>query len=256
MIQEARIASIRLYPVKSLDPLEVGSAGIGPGGNLLGDRRYALFDSSGQLVNGKREPLLQQIRCAYDESGRIKVGDRAWLDFERDKSELEEIFSDAIGYDVFIREDKNGGLLDDPKGSHLTVVSKATLATVSDWFGWKDLDEARLRFRANIELDDVPAFWEDRLFLPEKQPVACRIGEVDAVGRKPCPRCPVPARNPYSGIADTGFQKSFESLRRKHLPDWSALDAYPHGYYLATTIIIDHGQEGKSIRCGERVLLK
>lgn len=257
MSQVATISSIRLYPIKSLDPVEVGSVQIGFSGSLLGDRRFALFDSDDKLVNGKREPALQRIRCEYDTlSGLIRLSGGPWLHLSDDRSELESMLSQRIGYRVFIREDSRGGLLDDPAGSHLTIISKATLEQVSEWFGWRDLHEARLRFRANLEIDGVPAFWEDRLFLPEKQPVSCSIGEVDAFGRKPCPRCPVPARDPYTGISDKGFQKKFESLRRKHLPSWSALDTYPHGYYLATTIVVGSGQEGKSICCGEKVALK
>lgn len=257
MIAAPTIVSIRLYPIKSLDPVEVQSAQIGVGGNLFGDRRFALFDQYGGLVNGKREPRLQKIRSRYDiTSDRLRLDEGKWFDLQSDRSDLETILSDMIGYRIKIKEDNSGALLDDPTGSHMTMVSTATLLQVCKWFGWKDMEEARLRFRANIEINGVPAFWEDTLFLPGKQPVACMIGEVKAAGKKPCPRCPVPARDPYTGEPDIGFQKRFEQLRREYLPSWSSLDSYPHGYHLATTLVINSGQEGKYIRYGDEVSLK
>jgi uncharacterized protein YcbX len=118
------------------------------------------------------------------------------------------------------------------------------------------VEEARRRFRSNIEIDGVPPFWEDRLFLPEKAPVHCHIGMVDMAGRKPCPRCPVPARDSYTGVNDRGFQKKFEEMRKGTLPEWSTLGQYPHGYYLSTTMVVSPGQAGKHIRCGDGVFLK
>jgi hypothetical protein len=70
--------------------------------------------------------------------------------------------------------------------------------------------EARLRFRATLELDGVPPFWEDQLFGAElRSVVRFHIGEVAFEGSYPCIRCPIPARDPHTGADIIGFQKRF-----------------------------------------------
>ncbi|MFM7217559.1 MAG: MOSC domain-containing protein [Bacteroidota bacterium] len=252
MTDTARITAIRIYPVKSLDPHPLEAVRIGASGSLLGDRRFALFNEQHQLVNGKSEPLLHRIRCRYDdEIQNISVNGGRWMHLFNERDELEHQLSSILGYKVFLKEDVEGGLLDDPAGSHLTVVSKASLEAVAEWFGFDDLEEVRMRFRANIELEEVPPFWEDHLFLPGKQPVPCTLGNVEANGRKPCPRCPVPARHPLTGVVDKGFQKQFTAQRLQQLPEWSHLKSYPHAYCLATTLVVANDQQGKEIRCGD-----
>src|SRR5258708_17433757 len=61
----ARLANIRLHPIKSLDPLLVKETRIGPGGGLEFDRAWALYSVDGQWVNGKRTAAIHLIRAAY-----------------------------------------------------------------------------------------------------------------------------------------------------------------------------------------------
>src|SRR5260370_12790572 len=60
-----RLANIRLHPIKSLDPVHVKEARIGPGGGLEIDRAWALYSVDGQWVNGKRTAAIHLIRAAF-----------------------------------------------------------------------------------------------------------------------------------------------------------------------------------------------
>src|SRR5438876_11849177 len=61
----ARLANIRIHPIKSLDPIQVNEVRIGPGGGLEFDRAWALYSADGQWVNGKRTAAVHLIRAAY-----------------------------------------------------------------------------------------------------------------------------------------------------------------------------------------------
>src|SRR5688500_365834 len=59
------LARIALYPVKSLDGVDGADGGCLPSGPLENDRRWAIFDKDGQLINGKHTPAVQRIRAKY-----------------------------------------------------------------------------------------------------------------------------------------------------------------------------------------------
>src|SRR5437879_9930713 len=61
----ARLANIRIHPIKSLDPIQVNEVRIGPGGGLEFDRAWALYSVDGQWVNGKRTAAIYLIRAAF-----------------------------------------------------------------------------------------------------------------------------------------------------------------------------------------------
>src|SRR6267154_5826570 len=60
-----RLANIRLHPIKSLDPVYLKEACIGPGGGLEHDRAWALYSVDGQWVNGKRTAAIHLIRASF-----------------------------------------------------------------------------------------------------------------------------------------------------------------------------------------------
>ena len=60
-----RLAGIRLHPIKSLDPISVNEARIGPNGGLELDRVWALYSADGKWINGKRAPAIHLIRATY-----------------------------------------------------------------------------------------------------------------------------------------------------------------------------------------------
>src|SRR5437660_11421842 len=59
------LAKFRIHPIKSLDPVDVMEARIGPGGGLEHDRAWALYAIGGQWVNGKRTAAIHLIRAAF-----------------------------------------------------------------------------------------------------------------------------------------------------------------------------------------------
>jgi len=61
----ARLANIRLHPIKALDAVSVNEARIGPAGGLELDRVWALSSVDGRWVNGKRTAAVHLIRAAY-----------------------------------------------------------------------------------------------------------------------------------------------------------------------------------------------
>jgi uncharacterized protein YcbX len=102
----------------------------------------------------------------------------------------------------------------------------------------------------------VPAFWEDQLFgEDERSVVRFQIGEVHFEGSNPCARCPVPPRDPFTGISLDGFQKRFTQLREATLPPWSPRPRFDHFYRFATNTRVPSSESGHLLRQGDPVLL-
>jgi len=249
---------ILIYPVKSLPPVEVLESRITEYGTLEYDRLYAIVDERGRFVNGKREWRVHLIRARYDlRDGRIylsKCGDRG-EEVYRLGDEDEDIsrwLSNLFGYRVrLVRSDE--GYPDDTRFNGPTVISTGTLAEIASWFpGW-DVLQARLRFRANLEIGGVEPFWEDNLYAGPGRPVEFRIGDVVFEGWNISKRCVVPSRDPCTGVPTIGFQKVFIKRRKPMLRG-----KYPdtdHGYRLAINTRIKGGQAGKVLRIGDPVAI-
>jgi uncharacterized protein len=174
--EHPRLANIRLHPIKSLDPVHVSEARIGPAGGLELDRAWALYTPDNRWVNGKRTSAIFPIRAEFTpdlKSVTLSVpGDRRQIPprefpFPAANEEAAEWFSVYFEQRIIVRSSVNG-FPDDPDAHGPTVISTASLQKVCDWFADAgiDLDEARRRFRTTLEIDCVPAFWEDRLFGP------------------------------------------------------------------------------------------
>ena len=104
---------------------------------------------------------------------------------------------------------------------------------VSGWFAGLWLDEVRRRFRANLEIDGVEPFWEDRLVGPAGTEVPFRIGSVRWLGVKACQRCVVPTRSSLTAEVTREFQKTFSTERGRTLPAWATRERFDHFYRLA-----------------------
>jgi uncharacterized protein YcbX len=259
-----RLANIRLHPIKSLDPVSVTEARIGPSGGLELDRAWALYTVDGRWVNGKRTAAIHLIRAAFApdvSSVTLGVpGDRRSIParqfaFPSDTESAAEWFSVYFDQQIIVRYAREG-FPDDAIAHGPTIVSTATLQTVCDWFPGIGLDEARQRFRTTLEIDGVPAFWEDQLFAEnENYAVRFRIGEVAFEGSNPCARCPVPPRDPQTGVELVGFQKRFSELRRAQLPPWAPAERFDHFYRLATNTRVASSESGKLLRLGDPLTL-
>jgi uncharacterized protein YcbX len=262
--QTPHVAGIRLHPIKSLDPVSVPEARIGPNGGLELDRVWALFSIDGKWINGKRAPAIHLIRAVYkpDLSG---VGLSApedhrniqpiRLDFPEDTERASKWFSDYFEQPVTVRYAREGQP-DDGLAPGPTIVSTASLQSVCDWFPGISMSESRERFRATLEVSGVPAFWEDQLFGPdENYVVRFKIGDVAFEGSNPCARCPVPPRNPRTGEERLGFSKHYSDMRRSSLPSWSPEARFDHFYRLSTNTRVPGTEQGKLLRLGDPITL-
>src|SRR5579883_663943 len=270
-----RLAGIRLHPIKSLDPFSVSEARISPSGGLALDRAWALYSVDGKWVNGKRTPAIHLIRANYSPDLRCVTlsvpGDRRGIPtrtfaFPQAYEDAAEWFSVFFEQQIIVRFSE-GGFPDDTIANGPTIISTASLQAVSDWFTPNareefsplppdfpgiSLDEARLRFRATLEVDGVPAFWEDQLFgESERSVIRFRIGDVHFEGSNPCARCPVPPRNPITAENLDGFQKRFTQLRESTLPPWSPRERFDHFYRMSTNTRIAPSECGKFLRLGD-----
>jgi uncharacterized protein YcbX len=250
------LSRIVIYPVKSLDGLELQSSEFNQAG-LQDDRRYALTDESGAVVNGKRTPAIHAIRAEYDlTAGAVRLRgneETSWRSFSlsADRDLLAHWLSARLGITVSLVENRTIGFPDDLEASGPTVISTQTLAEVARWFDLS-LDGCRRRFRANLEIDAEAPFWEDRLFGSDAQGVAFRIGEVSFLGVNPCARCVVPSRSAAEGRPTPQFQKIFAQRRAAGLPPWSPANRFDHYYRLAVNTRVVTPAPG-AVRVGDAV---
>ena len=268
-----RLANIRLHPIKSLDPMHVKEARIGPGGGLEFDRAWALYSADGQWLNGKRTAAIYLIRAAFapDVSsvtlsvpGDSRKTPTKTFAFPGDAAAASQWFSKFFEQPVTVRHAPEG-FPDDAIANGPTIISTASLQVVCGLFPGMTIDDARLRFRTTLEIDgdrsavasaEVPAFWEDQLFSAEERgAVRFRIGEVNFEGSNPCARCPVPPRDPHTGVIIPGFQKIFSDYRRSHVPEWCPEARFDHYYRLATNTRVASSEAGKVLRVGDPLLL-
>ena len=268
-----RLANICLYPIKSLDPFPVREARIGPGGGLEFDRAWALYSADGQWVNGKRSAAVHLIRAVFApdiSSVTLSVpGDRRKIPtktfaFPGDTASASKWFSNFFEQPITVRHTPEG-FPDDTIANGPTIISTASLQAVCGLFPGMTIGDARLRFRTTLEIDgdrsaatpaEVPAFWEDQLFgAEERSAVRFRIGEVSFEGSNPCARCPVPPRDPHTGVIIPGFQKIFSDYRRSHVPAWCPEARFDHYYRLATNTRVASSEAGKILRVGDLLVL-
>jgi uncharacterized protein YcbX len=281
-----RLTGIRLHPIKSLDPVSVTEARIGPGGGLEHDRAWALYSVDGRWVNGKRTAAMHLIRATYApdlNSVTLAVpGDRRNIPartfpFPGGTEDAAEWFSVYFEQQILVRHSPEG-FPDDTIANGPTIISTASLQAVSDWFPDVTIDSIRQRFRTTLEIDSaditeittgaqraekaattngrLPAFWEDQLYgEDDRSVVRFRIGEVNFEGSNPCARCPVPPRDPQTGADLLGFQKRFSDLRRETLPPWAPAARFDHFYRLAVNTRVAPTETGKPLRVSDSLTL-
>lgn len=246
------LSRINRYPFKSLDGEAVESTSLLASGALEHDRRFAIFDAAGELINGKRTPAVHRLYCEFDPVRRFVVlrrrptGQAAGFHVDRQRVELERWLGEYVGLGgpVHIEESTEGGFPDDLDSPGPTVISEATLCAVAGWFEGVTVDEVRARFRPNLEIGGVAAFWEDQLYAGAGEAVEFSIGPALLAGTNPCQRCVVPTRWSLTGETgpDPAFAKTFAARRQETLPPWADASRFDHYYRLAVNT--------RGVRCG------
>ncbi len=215
-----RLARIQIHPIKTLDPVEVQSATIGPAGSLEFDRAWAVHSLDGRIVSATRVPAMHLVRAAYaPDFTRVTLAapnlsesiEPATFAFPGDTERASAWFTKFLKQPVMVRHDPNG-IPDDRIASGPTIISTASLDTVCEWFPELTIAEARLRFRANLEVNGVPAFWEDQLFGAElRSVVRFRLGRSCSRRQLPLHSLPHPgARSPH-GRRNHGISKALHA---------------------------------------------
>ncbi|MBE9138288.1 MOSC N-terminal beta barrel domain-containing protein [Nodosilinea sp. LEGE 07088] len=248
---------IDIFPLKSLDGVSVDQATVLASGALAGDRTYALFDSQNRFINGKRNAAIHRLRSTFSQPGETITlaidgeSSTATFHLQKQRQGLETWLSDYFQQPVILQENRDLGFPDDTDAAGPTLISTATLQAVATWYSLT-LEETRRRFRTNLEIDGVPAFWEDQLFGPDPAPVRFAVGSVILDGINPCQRCIVPTRNAFSGAATPNFQKTFIQQRNATLPAWAPRQRFNHFYRLAVNTKIA-AQGGQVLKVGDSV---
>jgi uncharacterized protein YcbX len=244
------VARIDLYPIKGFDAVPVEAAAVLPSGALEGDRRWAFVDGRDRFVNGKQFEAIHRIRTQVDVAASTAIFDDAHFFLAGDTSGIEGWLSDRLATPVRLFENPQAGFPDDTDSPGPTLISTASLEAVAGWFGLS-LEETRARFRANVEIGGVPAFWEDAFYGG-----TCTIGAggVALVLNNPCARCVVPSRDPRTGEPRPGFQKALAERRKAALSP--AVDAAPfdHFYRLAVNTRLAPSSPGGAIRVGDAIV--
>jgi uncharacterized protein len=266
---EPKLTQIVIYPVKSLDGMVVDRSQISTGGALAFDRRWAIVDAGDRVVNGKRTAKIQQLRSQFElvheglELERrslihLQTGDDASIYtfcLNTELTKLSQWLSQFFGFSVSLIEDTTTGFPDDLNAYGPTIVSTATLETICTWFPALDLAEVRRRFRPNLELSGVPAFWEDRLFGASETAIDFQLGNVQFCGINPCQRCIVPTRNSFTGAITAKFQQIFIQHRQQTLPVEVNAGRFNHFYRLAVNTQIPLTEAGKFLNTGDRLTI-
>ena len=254
---QATLGKIMIYPIKSLDGVYVNRAKISTGGALEFDRRWAIIDEQGKIVNAKRTAKIQRLRSQFDlELGLVSLqsfGQNSMETFclTRGSIDLVHWLSEFFGFRITIIENRTTGFPDDLAAYGPTLISLATLEMICTWFPELDINEVRRRFRTNLELTGVEAFWEDRLFSNPESVVNFQLGDVEFTGINPCQRCIVPTRNSQTGVIYSNFQKIFNQQRQQTFPTWVNPARFNHFYRLAVNTQIPLVDTGKFLNTGD-----
>ncbi len=245
------VARIDLFPIKGFDAVPVDAATVLPSGALAGDRRWAFVDGRDRFVNGKQFPAIHRIRTTIDPDAATVVIDGLSLRLAGDATPLEGWMSERLATPVRLRENPLAGFPDDTDAPGPTLIATATLEAVAGWFDLT-LEQTRARFRANVEIGGVPAFWEDAF-----HGGTGRIGggDVALAFVNPCARCIVPSRDARTGEATPLFQKRFAELRQAALAADVDPSPFNHYYRLAVNTRLTPGSRGGAIRVGDAVVV-
>lgn len=258
-MSKAYISKLRIYPVKSLGYVEIDEVEIGIH-SLKNDRLFAMKDENGRYINGKRTPRVHDLKSEFDLSkGLILLSDKAGgpvfeFELKEENEDLNKYLSDFFELKIELVKNEEGGFQDIPVESSVTIVSEASLQSLQKDIDRHSLENMRSRFRTNVELGGVEAFWEEKLFDKPGVGVRFRMGEVEMFGISPRARCNVPPQNPETGEMDYDFVKSMINSRNSHTE--TAADLLQYGrstYFLTINVFVQKTEFGKKIKLNDEI---
>lgn len=258
--QKPFLEQIIIYPIKSLDGISIKECEITKGGSLKQDREFVIVDEKETVVNAKRFSNIHLIRAEFNQhinvvklSSENKTTEK--FDLEDTKG-IENWLSIFFNFPVFLKRNEETGFPDHASSAPgPTIVSTQTLEELREWFKGQTLfsqQDLIDRFRPNLLIGGVPAFFEDQLVSGG----VLFVGDVSITGITPCPRCVVPTRNPKSGEILSGFAKLLTEKRKATLPSWANPNYFPHFYQLCLNTKINESEAGKFLRVGDKVTLE
>jgi len=234
---------ITIFPIKAFEGHPLQRAEVLPSGALLGDRRFALQDSSGKFISGKNCESIHRVRAQYaDDLESVTLscaGSEETFALEVGNRSLAVWFAQLLGVSCKLVENTSGGFPDDCDSPGPTLISTGSLAEVARWFPEFDLEEARHRFRMNLEVHSKLPFWEDRLVAAPTAESRFRVGDTVWRGCGICRRCVVPSRNARDGARIANFAREFSRRRAETLPEWSPQERFDHFYRLGVNTALD-----------------
>ncbi|MEG5162267.1 MOSC N-terminal beta barrel domain-containing protein [Microcoleus sp. AT3-A2] len=219
------VASIHIYPVKSLDGIAVSQANILASGALEGDRSFAICDAAGELVNTKHNSGVSFLRLSFDIKKRIAglkiqgTEQEIFFHVDRERLGIESWLSSYFGFPVKLIENLLTGFPDNTAAPGPSIISTETIAEVASWFPRVCVNEMRHRLRANIEIGDVPAFWEDQLLPQADEIVRFKIGTVIFEAINPGQPCLLSTRNYAAQASDLNFKNILTAKQKEIMPD-------------------------------------
>ena len=252
------ISHIRIYPIKSLDGIELQSVEVGVR-SLLHDREFAMLAADGRFVNGKRTGRVNQLQANFDLSNyQVSFSERGRSDqtsfhLINDREKIGTWLSDFFGLTITFLHNREGRLMDVPDKSCVTLLSTESLEYLSKNMTSYTISDLRQRFRATLEIAEVSPFWEEKLAGRDGRPVHFRVGDVRIAGIKLRARCNVPPQDLMTGDLDKSFVKKMIAARDKNVPDWSMVRELPSLYHLTVDCFIPDTEKGKFINVGDQV---
>ncbi len=197
-----RVVSLHRWPVKSLAG-EAVEALVVDGRGVAGDRAHALTDigrsdpAAPRLLTARTAPGMLRWSAAYpdepsdpDDPSVPVLASPDGVAYAWDDPALPAALEADLGRPVGLRRDPRGQ--QDLPGTVL-VTTGATHAALDATLG--DLDLRRWRTNVHVELEDVPAFAEERW-----EAGTMRIGEARLDLLHPCLRCVIPTRDPETTV--------------------------------------------------------
>ena len=133
------LSRITIYPVKSLDGIDLQKAVIGEGGCFLHDREYAISNEEGNFIIGKSNSLVHSLRSLVDfEKETISfrpVSETAWRHFhlQKERVAIQSFLSDYFGVKTLLLQNKTGRFLDIPAGTVRLSLSKIATKIAARW---------------------------------------------------------------------------------------------------------------------------